>query len=279
MSKSSERIYAIAAFAAAAVFAAIRIIVTFLFTEKYTGVYLRGSIFPQIFQCLLAVAVIFFIVFPCVKKMKKCFESRTLPANSKVTVFTSAVLGFMFLASSLLLLFTMVSQMRFGIADTILAITGIFSSAYYLSRIFSRGCRAEGTALLSMVPIVWALTVLIDVYFDMSILITSPNRIFSQLALLAFSVFLLAETRMALHFDNTLLYAPASAVSTILLAVSAIPNLLCPHILSVGDSDRPIIYAVELAACIYSASKLYAYCAHGEQKESKPEEQTSLNEE
>lgn len=279
MSKSSERIYAIAAFAAAAVFAAIRIIVTFFFTEKYTGVYLRGSISPQIFQCLLAVAIIFFIVFPCVKKMKKRFESRTLPANSKATVFTSAVLGFMFLASSLFLLFTMVSQMRFETADTILAITGIFSSACYLSRIFSRGCRDEATALLSMTPIAWTMTALINVYFDMSILITSPNRAFSQLALLAFSVFLLAETRMELKLENTLLYAPASAVSTILLAISAIPNLLCPHILSVGDSDRPIIYAVELAACIYSASKLYAYCAHGEQPKSVLEVQAFLNEE
>ena len=123
------------------------------------------------------------------------------------------------------------------------------------------------------------MTALINVYFDMSILITSPNRAFSQLALLAFSVFLLAETRMELKLENTLLYAPASAVSTILLAVSAIPNLLCPHILSIGDSDRPIIYAVELAASIYSASKLYAYCAHGEKQEPKLEDQASPDKE
>lgn len=279
MSKSSERIYAIATIIAAAVFAVIRVVVTLLFTEKNTGVYVRDSIFPQIFQYVLAATVIILVILPCITKMKKQFQSRTLPRDTKATVFTSAVLGFMFLASSLLLLLTMVSQMRFETADTILAITGIFSSAYYLSRIFSRGCRAEATALLSMTPIVWAMTALINVYFDMSILITSPNRAFSQLALLAFSVFLLAETRMELKLENTLLYAPASAVSTILLAVSAIPNLLCPHILSIGDSDRPIIYAVELAASIYSASKLYAYCAHGEKQEPKLEDQASPDKE
>ncbi|MBQ7822237.1 MAG: hypothetical protein IJ391_08155 [Clostridia bacterium] len=263
MNTKINRIYALASLGAAVLFSVMRIITAVFFTERDTGVYVRGSIFPHIWDYLLFAVVIILILIPCIKR--KSFSHRTMPTATKATVFTSAVLGFMFLAATLLILLIMVSQKRFDTVDTILAITGVFAAVYYLSGIFSRGCHAESNALLSMVPIIWTLTALIDVYFDMSMLISSPNRAFHQLALLAFSVFLLAETRMALFLKNTLLYAPAAAISSTLLSATAIPNLVCPHILSIGETDRPIIYAVELAAALYAASKLYCFCIDGKE--------------
>lgn len=258
MNEKSYKGYAISAIAVAVLGVVTRIISTMLFTEKGTGVYVRGSILPNVLGYMLAAAILFLTVFAILKK--KDFSARCIQEQGRVETFVSAVLGFMFLAVALLLMLSMMSQRYFGSFELIMTITGIFSSVYYLARIFSREMKAHTSAILSMVPIIWTMTTLIEVYFDMSILITSPARKFQQLALIAFAIFLLAEARMELGFENTLLYAPAAASSTILLAVTSIPNLVLPQVLAVGRTDRPIVYALELAAALYSGVKLYAFC-------------------
>lgn len=259
MKQKTYKAYAISAIAVAAVGVVMRIITALLFTEEGTGVYVRGSILPNVLGYMLASAILFFAVFAIVKK--KDFAAICIQEHDKVGTFVSAVLGFMFLAVALLLLLSMMSQRVFGAFELIMTLTGIFSSVYYLARIFSREIKAQTSAVLSMIPIIWTMTALIEVYFDMSILITSPARKFQQLALIAFAIFLLAEVRIELKLENTLLYAPAAAASTILLAVTSIPSLIFPHTLAVGRTDRPIVYALELAAALYSGAKLYAFCS------------------
>ncbi|MBQ4137211.1 MAG: hypothetical protein IJD67_03785 [Clostridia bacterium] len=245
--------------------AVLRVVIALFFTEENLGVYVRGSVFPLIADLLLAISIIILTTLPCI--YKKHFSRREINGETKLTVFATATLGFMFLAFSLLLLLSMVSVKHFDTTGILLTVTSIFAAVYYLAKIFARGCREESGAILSMIPIVWALVALIDVYFDMSVLITSPNRAIHQLALLAFSIFVLAETRMVLKLENTLLYAPAAAISALLLASASLSNLLCPHIMMLGETDRPIIYAVELAAAFYSATKLYQFCLYGKEKE------------
>ncbi len=270
MNNKSARIYTWASIASAVLFTVMRLINVILFTEPKSGVYVRGAIFPQIFEYAIYAFILALIVFAYIIKGK--LARRNMPKNTRLTVFTTAVIGFMFLLSSLLLLLDMVSKSSFKAIDTALAASGILASIYYLSVIFARTSKASVSAILSMSPILWAVVALTYVYFDMSILITSPNRIFNQLALLAFSVFLLAETRLTLSMKNTLLFAPSAAISAILLSVSSIPNLFCMNILATGESDRPIIYAVELAAALYAASRLYQFCVHGETEAEEKEE-------
>ena len=264
MSNKILRFYAHFSTVLIAVLAALRVVVALFFTESELGVYIRGSAIPLIADIILAISIIALVAISCI--FKKHFTPREIKGTTKLTVFSTATLGFMFLAFALLMLLSMVSIKHFDTAETLLTVSSVFSAVYYLSKIFSRGCREESNAILSMIPIIWALVALIDVYFDMSVLITSPNRAIHQLALLAFSVFVLAETRMELKLENTLLYAPASAISALLLASASLPNLLCPHIMMLGESDRPIIYAVELAAAFYSVTKLYQFCLNGKEK-------------
>ena len=265
MSNKILRFYAYLSTALIAVLTVFRVIVALFFTESKLGVYIRGSAIPLFADMILAISILTLIAIPCISK--KQFTPREVPGTTKLAVFSTATLGFMFLAFAVLSLLSMVSVNRFDTAEILLTVTSVFAAVYYLSKIFAQRCREESNAILSMVPIIWALVALIDVYFDMSVLITSPNRAIHQLALLAYSVFVLAETRMALKLENTLLYAPAAAISSILLASASLPNLLCPHIMMLGESDRPIIYAVELAAAFYSVTKIYQFCLYGKDKE------------
>ena len=111
-----------------------------------------------------------------------------------------------------------------------------------------------------MMPIVWAVTALIEFYFDMTALISSPSRIWVQIAYLAFMVFILAEVRFNIGHESALLYAPSAALATIFLLSVSVSNLISSGKMMIGVTERPITYAVMLAAGLYSLSKLISFC-------------------
>ena len=259
MGKKTDRLYAISAIIFTVILTLFRTLVTFLYTESKNGVYVTDSNIPGIFDYSVAVITVLLIVIPLLKN--KNFAKQRTNSETRFSLFASAALGFMFIASSMVLVFNMLTQSKNNTTGIILVILGILSSVYYLSKVFSKNSSGNGRIFSSMLPAAWAITALIEVYFDMNVLITSPNRAYHQLALLSFAVFVLAEIRNELKFPNNLLYAPAAACCTVLLAVSSIPNLICPHILSIGNTDRPIIYALELVVSIYAASRLIGFCS------------------
>lgn len=258
MCKKSDKIYPIFIIIVALLFSILRVIIALFYTEEPFGVYSLSSTIPQIFDYLVITVIIFSALFPCI--LKKSFIYRNIPKNNSLSKFTGITLGFIFLIFSLIMIFSTITQTKLSTAETLLAVSGIFSSVYYLSKYLSKSENTGAKALLSMTPIIFAVIALVEIYFDMDILITSPNRAYHQTALLAFSLFLLAETRLELGFKNTLSYAPAAAASTILLAVSSIPNLVCYKILSTGHTDRPLIYAIELVGAFYCAARIINFC-------------------
>ncbi len=258
MCKKSDKFYPISIIAAALLFSMLRVIITLFYTEESFGVYSMSSVIPQALDCLVIVAIIFSVIFPCI--LKKSFLYRNIPKDNLFSKFTGITFGFVFLIFSMITIFSGMTKTKLTTAEILLAVSGIFSSVYYLSKYLSKVQNSGAKALFSMTPIIFTVVALVEIYFDMDILITSPNRAYHQTALLAFSLFLLAETRLELGFKNTLPYAPAAAASTILLAVSSIPNLACYDILSAGHTDRPLIYAVELIGAVYCAARLINFC-------------------
>ncbi len=259
MSKKSDKLFAVITIICALVLALFRIAVTLFYTEDKIGVYVTDSIFPKILDYAVALVTIAAVLFPCFRKNN--YKCKSAKSETKLTLFTTAVLGFMFIALSLSFILSMLTKNNSGAVEISFAVFGVLSSIYYLSKIFAREVNPGFRALFSMIPIVWTVITLIEVYFDLNALITSPNRAYHQTALLAFALFILAQARVEIGFENNLLYAPSAAAATILLAVSSLANLICPHILSVGHTDRPIVYALEFAAFLYCASKLFVFCS------------------
>ena len=103
--------------------------------------------------------------------------------------------------------------------------------------------------------------------FDMTALISSPSRIWVQIAYLAFMVFVLAEVRFNIEYESSLLYAPSAAVATIFLLSVSVSNLVCSGKMMIGITERPITYAIMLAAGLYSLSKLISFCFIGNNAE------------
>ncbi len=235
-----------------------RLLTVLFFTDSETGVYSKASLFPQIFGYFVAALCIGLAIWGALSKAD--FEHREAPVSTPFTVFTTAALGFIMLAYAAVLLFSKVANGRFTTFEIILMISALLSGVYYLSAIFSRKSRQNMYAVLSLAIVIWCVTALIEFYFDMTVLISSPSRIWAQLAYLAFMVFALAEARFNVGYETSLLYAPSAAIATVFLLSVSIPNLICADKMMLGVTERPITYAVMLAAGLYSLSKLISFC-------------------
>ncbi len=235
-----------------------RLLTVLLFTDEKTGVYSKASLFPQIFGFFVAAFCVGLAIWGFLSKSD--FANREAPPITPFTVFTTAVLGLIMLAYAAILLFSKVANGRFSTFEIILMVSSLLAGIYYLSAIFSRRSSQNMFAILSMVTVVWCVVALIEFYFDMTVLISSPSRIWVQLAYLAFMIFALAEARFNVGYESTLLYAPAAAIATVLLISVSLPNLVCADKMILGVTERPITYAVMLAAGLYSLSRLISFC-------------------
>ncbi len=258
MKHCNAKIFGAVSIAIALVSIVGRLLTVLFFTDDGTGVHSSGSPFPQIFSYFLVAACIGLVVWAFLSKTD--FAKREAPAETPFTVFTTAVFGFAMFAYSVILLFTNISSKSFTVFEIILIISALLSGIYYLSAVLARKTNKNIFAILSMMPIVWAVTALIEFYFDMTALISSPSRIWVQIAYLAFMVFVLAEVRFNIEYESSLLYAPSAAVATIFLLSVSVSNLVCSGKMMIGITERPITYAIMLAAGLYSLSKLISFC-------------------
>lgn len=260
--KSKLRVfYAWASVAAAVIIAVLRTVIAIQYTDKY-GVYANGSLFPRIFDIAVFVVVAVMIALPYV--FKAGFSECQSLSPTKLSVFSGAVLGFMFIASSALSFLNLISQNSFPALDTVIMLSGILSGIGIIMNIFFPNRYDILRSVLSFAPVLWSLASLIAVYFDMDILITSPNRVYSQTALLATALFFLTCSREMLDIKDSRFFYMSTSSAVVLSAASAVPNLICENILAVGASDKPENYAVILAVSLFSAVKLIQ-TAHKEQ--------------
>ena len=258
MKNRNAKVFCLFALITAAASVAARLFITACFTDPDMGVYTRGTSLPKIYEYLLAAMLLATVIWSYFSK--KTFYFREYPVPTYFTAFTEAVLGFMMLACAAVLLFITVSFKKSTPYEVLMIIFAVLSGIYYISLLISRKSKQAALAFLSLTPIFWSMTALVEVYRDMSVLISSPNRIFNQLAYLSLMVFLLAESRVLLGYKSTRLYAPAAACAAVLLLTSSVPNLIFRSTLMIGSSDRPIIYVLQFAAGLYAAAKLISFC-------------------
>lgn len=250
MKQSFRRSYSVIAVLFAVFAALFRTFIAINYTDRY-GVYTRNTPIVHILDIVVFVAVAAFALIPFI--FSNSFKDKTVQKPTKLSVFACAELGFMFIATSSLSFFNMVSQVNFPIKQTIMAITGILGGIGFIMNIFLADRQKSLRSFFSFMPIIWSLTCLFEVYFDMDILITSPNRAYAQTALLAMALFFLANSREMLGICEPRLFFAGATTATVLCTVCALPNILCSRLLAQGPSDKPETYVVMLAVALYAA--------------------------
>lgn len=112
--------------------------------------------------------------------------------------------------------------------------------------------------VLSFMPILWSFLNIFKCFFDMSKAVNSPVRIYELMCFLALSAYFVSESRMLVGRHKISRFFTFAYMAVILVAVSALPNLILSSFWILKTNSTQIIYAVELSFGLYIASRIYS---------------------
>ena len=246
----------------AAIACALRCVLTFLYTDDY-GEYSGSKILLYLLVAVL-IAALAYLVY-ATRKNTKGFAARLGGSADFVSVFAYACAGFFQVFSLLFMAYALFSGTTFFEGETKLAnlllicasaLTAVlcFIKASGKEQIFKR---SPFYSLMYIFPIAWPLIrlfVLFVKYSAMAIYATEKLKI---LSLVMLTVYFLYEARLY-YFDKPVplkTYATASALTVVLVPLSALPSFLKSLFISEGTSiGEPILCLVELAMCAFAAA-------------------------
>lgn len=261
MKKTFERFplgMLIASIAASFVFVALRIFLTLTLLVPRYGVYDADSILPTIYHGALAVAVVVFAIIAIIRSPKR--EPDYSHKITDFTVFTSCACGFLLAFEVAFTIYKILTAKTepstFDIVEICFAVPALI---YFIGLITSHGRKSAALMLTSLFPTAWCAVCLIRIYFDVSVLQTSPNKILGEIALLSAMFYFLSESRVQLGKHSSKLHIAAASIAPILLLSSAVPNLLFSRLLSIGLSDDFMRYAIDAVFALFMWSRLGAY--------------------
>ena len=246
----------IASAAAAALSVAARIILTLTSYDSAYGVYAHGSVTPTVYHVLLAIVCIAFLLIPLI--FSKRFTPQPVPKVGDGTIFTSCICAFILGAYVLLSLYNIIIvKAAADIFDILMLIFAIPAIIFFITLLRADVKSPAVAAFMSFFPTAWCAVYLIRVYFDFTLLTSSPTKTLHELALLSAMVYLLNESRFLLGNVSGLLFRASAAIAPVLLLSSALPGMILSDKLLIGNSDDFICYAVECALALFILSRLY----------------------
>ncbi len=246
--------------AAAVVSAAIRIFLSLTDLDPVYGVYAHGALLPKIYHILLAILVL--LPLAAAFLLRKRTPAWPAPAVNDASTFTGCAAGFLMGAAALFELIPIIGYgVRPGGWQLARLIVTIPAMLFFFAQMRKKNDGVESLPLTfaSLFPTIWFSILLIEVYFDISVLITSPNRIIRQMAILSIMLYLLNETRFLLGRSHPAYFLGTSSAAVILLLTSSVPNLVLSSRLSIGESDQFLTYALEAVLALYILSRHYSY--------------------
>ncbi|MBQ8509306.1 MAG: hypothetical protein IJ493_05290 [Clostridia bacterium] len=243
---------------------AARIVLTLTSLDTAYGVYKHGDAGSVIHHAALAIFCLLLVILSLTSG--KALEERGRPGSGDAVIFASCVSAFLLAASSFLSLYNIViAHADVEIYDILMIAFSLPAIVFFFGLIRSGKRRTPAMVFMSFFPTAWCAIYLIQVYFDSSALITSPNRIFNQLALLAAMAAFLMESRFLLGTVKKPVYLAIASVTPVLLLTSAVPNLVLSDRLFIGSSDNFLCYAVEAAFALFFYARLWSF-AHSTQE-------------
>ena len=257
--------------------AVVRSVLTVTALDTAYGVYEHGNALPTVYHIILAISLLVLVAFALIKAPRRSPEY--IRSQCQLTAFTSCVCAFMLTASTLINAYNAVyyivenysflmqyekantfmsneAPLIFSIIEICFAIPSI---VYFLELAFSQAKRAPLLALTSFAPIAWCALCLVRIYFDSTALMVSPNKIISELTLLATMIYFLSEVRFHIGTASHKVYLASALTAPILLITSAVPNLLFAKELSISQTDNSMVYAIYLVFALFIWARLFAY--------------------
>ena len=254
---SWARIAFIASVCSAAAATAARTILTFTLLDANYGVYRHGSILPNIFHIILA-AVCIALALMGIFKAPNLSKEHSVPLNT-LTAFASFASALLIAARAAEILWFGAASLTLGKIEITEAVFAIISALYFIALPIKGGKRSVGLAFASFGPIGWCTVSLIGLYFDKTVLMTSPNKVLGLVSLLSAMLYFLCETRLMTENLSHRYFLAAASAAPVLLITSALPNVVCYGLLSIGSWDDLIRYAAETVLGLFILARLYAY--------------------
>lgn len=112
-----------------------------------------------------------------------------------------------------------------------------------------------------LLTLLWACTYMLRVYFDTSVLLMSPLRQLTLVALVMIVVFLIAELRLARSICTPIFYSVSATLTALFAGLSGVSGLLLTAIGYLPTSTETAYYAFQLAIALFALFRMKAVMA------------------
>lgn len=109
----------------------------------------------------------------------------------------------------------------------------------------------------AVITLLWVCAYLLRVYFDAGILLMSPIRQLTIVALSASALFLVGELRIARGLSATMMYAVFATLTVLFAGAGGISGLLLTAIGATAVSTETLYYAFQLAFALFALVRVY----------------------
>lgn len=177
-------------------------------------------------------------------------------------VFAATLLGFLFIASAVLIFAGMIVNSALGVIDALALVCAVLSGFYFwLSGLKELYPHAKAFGFLSMAPVIWCVLRIISDFLDLSQNSNEYSHIMQIACLVFLTLFFYNEGKFTLtqtSRHSMWMYLGSGFASLILISAVSVPNLLLASFWMVDFNTGVFNSMVELAIGVYIVAKLVA---------------------
>ncbi|MEA4833221.1 MAG: hypothetical protein VB118_11475 [Oscillospiraceae bacterium] len=184
-----------------------------------------------------------------------------LVTNNSWAVFATALIGFMFISSFLLLITRLLKSPSIDVIMYVVLATAVLSGIYFIissaKNVYPHGA---GYSILALSPALWAASRVIAYFISIHGSVSIPSNFFSLVTPCAIMLFFLNEAKFTLTdraVYNLRLYLFYGYSAVLLIAVSSLPRLLLSSFWILGFTNEAFFALIEVSVGFYIAIKLY----------------------
>lgn len=256
--------YTAVSIAAGIALAVWRMILIYQYYDPYNDEFSHDSdtMFKTLGYVMLGVVLLMLTSYFFLRK--ESFE-RFSPSANQVSVFSSSLCGFVFVAVGILVIVYYAGSVFgrsgggwFFKAAQIISFFSLFgAAAYFIFSASTSYCESKIKKGLSFFPALWALSYLSCSYINANYIYNDPNRIFCNVSLSALLLFFLFETRNTVSVPQNPMRFAFSLVAMVCVLTYMIPLLFLTAFWEIPLTLESLFEAVECGAVIYIFAVLY----------------------
>lgn len=130
-------------------------------------------------------------------------------------------------------------------------VLALFAAIYFVA-VFA----GKKTVYPLLLTLIWVCAYMLRVYFDTSVLLMSPTRQMTLIALAAIALFLIAELRLARDIPSLMLYTVSATLTALFAGVSGFSSLLLTAVGSLPLSTETVYFAFQLMIALFALFRL-----------------------